>query len=354
MTTAAHKTVGWDEPIAARDEAYAAMRAAKLDRDRAVLLFDARMACYRAFHTRDLSADDGTPTSALHGVIELIQAACDAANTRRWLVVWDGGLRYKRAVFPAYKERHDRQRTEDEQRDHDRCQRAIRVAREGLDALRAPQVCVEEIEADDAIGIAASVLGRLPRDLLAVVVSEDKDYYQLIDGRTLVWRSGRGELVGEAEFTARFAFPPARYVDFKAIVGEPATGDNIPGIPKAGEVTATKWVGTHGTLERMLAHFERLALAGRPLRKVEVSAHQHREQARLAYRLSKITRDAADLRAWGLDPKAVGRVLAPAVVYAMRTDRALPKAAVRTLKGSLGFQSFDAERWCSATGFVLT
>src|SRR5690606_4044691 len=49
----------------------------------------------------------------------------------------------------------------------------------------------------------------------------------------------------------KFGVPPARIVDWLALVGD--TSDNIPGIPKCGPKTATRWLAEFGALDSLKA-----------------------------------------------------------------------------------------------------
>lgn len=347
---------GWDEPVEVAEDVYAPLRERKFGKDKVLLLLDARHACYRSIHTRSLSTSRGVPTSALHGLLEIAQAACEAANTGRLLVVWDGALKYKRAIFAAYKERQDRDRTPAEQAEYREQQLAIRVAREGLTMLGVPQVLVPELEADDVIGIAASKINTVSHPSVppyAVVLSDDKDYYQLVTHRVMVWRGVRGELVDLANFKSRHGFSPDLYADYKALVGEPKTGDNIPGVQGIGDITAGKLVGTLGGLENVIKACEGLVLKGKA-KKAEANVYQQRGNARLSLRLAKIMTRSAHAQPHGINPAAVDKAIAQAIRYACG-ERVLPlRQALRFCQQYEFTHSMEPRRFAARCGFRLT
>jgi DNA polymerase I len=354
MTRVQAKPTGWEEPI---DDVYGPLRERRFDRDDVLVLFDARHAAYRSIHTRDLSTDDGVCTSALHGLIEIIQAVCTAANTGRFLCVWDGGLQYKRRLHADYKARQDRSRSPEEMREHDKQQGAIRTATSGLSMLGVPQVRVPDLEADDVIGIIAKLVSgstdpRMPRHVL--IVSDDKDYYQLVDPRIFVWRGAAGLLVDEKDFRARHEITPEQYVDYKALVGEPKTGDNIPGVDGIGDVSALKLVGSLGGIERIIMHAKHEIVAGRA-KKQATKLYEQRERARLSYKLSRIMRRFSDAAEHGVDPAVVKSIVAPAFKYAIGTPRPLSLKAVLGFMSTYQFSaSIDARRFASTCGFALS
>ncbi len=339
-------------------------------RDETVLIFDASVMCYRAYHTRDLSAPSGEGTSVLHGVLQMIRSTCDAANTRRWLLVWDGGVAYKRADHPGYKIRHDRQRTPEEQLQHDDMKRQIRLARSALDSLGAPSLMHPDLEADDLIGIAAGMMekaiasGINPTMRNVCVVTDDKDAYQLISPITTVFRGAAGKHVDLAAFREQFNFDPEHYVDYKALVGESKSGDNIPGVRGIGDVNAAKLVALHAKPDPKVATtplsaiiFTALDAAQKPkcLKTYQAIATQ-RNNAYLSFKLSRIARTPADLLGWKSLPRDIDATVRAstfaALKLACKKQKPCSAAAVRKLRTELGFAStFDRVMWETVCGF---
>lgn len=345
----------WDENVPNAD-VYAPLRERGFAKNEVLLLFDARHACYRSIHTRELSTSKGEPTSALHGMIETIQAACTAANTGKFLCVWDGSLKYKRALYPGYKERQDRDRTREEMARYREEQRAIQLAHQGLDMLGVPQVYVKELEADDVIGlIAKAVTGTsspsLPKHV--VIISDDKDYYQLIDSKISVWRGCRGELVDLKNFRSRFEFEPIQYIDYKALVGEAKTGDNIPGVDGVGDVTACKLVATLGGIERIIMHAKHEIVAGRG-KKTEQRIYQQVKQARISYKLSRIMTKFAHLLDHNLPLEATKQECIRGIKIALQVPRPLKMRQVIDFMGKYEFNtSMDSRKFASTCGYQL-
>ncbi len=83
-----------------------------------------------------------------------------------------------------------------------------------------------------------------------VIVTGDRDAFQLISDAVTVLKTGRG--VSETvRFTpevlmATYGLTPAQYPDFAAVRGDPS--DNLPNIPGVGEKTAAKWITEFGSL----------------------------------------------------------------------------------------------------------
>src|SRR5690349_4628461 len=125
----------------------------------------------------------------------------------------------------------------------------------------------------------------------AVIVSGDKDFYQLVGPGIALLNPGRGgpaavdEIwVDESNAAERLGVPPRQVVDFLALVGD--SSDNIPGVKGIGEKGAQKLLAEFGDLETMLARAGEVT-AKRPREALLSQA----ENARLSRELVTIKRD---------------------------------------------------------------
>jgi len=103
-------------------------------------------------------------------------------------------------------------------------------------------------EADDFV--AAAVRAEEKRGGQAVVVTSDRDLFQLASERTVVVTPVRGvsELarIGPAEVRERYEVEPGQVPDFIALRGDPS--DKIPGAPGVGPKTAASILKQYGSL----------------------------------------------------------------------------------------------------------
>ena len=108
-------------------------------------------------------------------------------------------------------------------------------------------------EADDFL--AAAVASEEARGGSAVVVTSDRDAFQLASERTTILQPVRGvsELarIGPAEVVERYGVEPAQVPDFIALRGDPS--DKLPGAAGVGPKKAADVLREHGTLEAALA-----------------------------------------------------------------------------------------------------
>src|SRR5205823_14710980 len=98
------------------------------------------------------------------------------------------------------------------------------------------------------------------RGLEAVIVTADRDFFQLVSPSISVMFNRRGisDIVryDVSAFTERFGLPPEKYLDYVALKGDPS--DNIPGVPGVGEKTASQLIQQYGSVEELLEHTEEL------------------------------------------------------------------------------------------------
>jgi 5'-3' exonuclease len=97
------------------------------------------------------------------------------------------------------------------------------------------QIYVSDCEADDVIGYMCRHL--FPGDHI-VVVSSDRDLYQLIDDRVNQWSPGQKKLITQEEVHEKFGVWPENMCLARSFVGDPS--DSIPGVAGAGFKTMMK------------------------------------------------------------------------------------------------------------------
>ena len=155
-----------------------------------------------------------------------------------------------------------------------------------LDAFNVNVIRMPGYEADDVIGTIA--LDASKKDFLTYMVTPDKDYHQLVDSNTWVYKPGRkgggAELLGPAEVIKQWEIERVEQViDVLGLMGD--ASDNIPGIPGIGPKTAVKLIAKYGSIERLIEHASELK--GKQKERVEENA----DQAVLSKQLVTIQRD---------------------------------------------------------------
>jgi DNA polymerase-1 len=253
-----------------------------------LFLIDGYALIYRAFYamiSRPLRTAKGENTSAAWGVVNFLLRLRE--KYRPDYVAWinDAGTSFREERYADYKS--TREKLDQElQADFNR---SVERICDLLEAFGIPVVAIRGYEADDVIGtLAQTAVGR---GLQAVIVSGDKDFYQLVGPGVALLNPGRGgpaavdEIwVDESNAADRLGVPPRQVVDFLALVGD--ASDNIPGVKGIGEKGAQKLLAEFGDLETMLARAGEVT-AKRPREALLAQA----ENARLSRELVTIKRD---------------------------------------------------------------
>ena len=219
-----------------------------------LFLIDAYALIYQsffAFARRPLTNSKGENTSAEWGFLSYLLRIRDEFEPDHLAVVFDAGSSQRKEIYPEYKA--TREKMPEDLRE------SLTRIRALLDALHNPVLEVEGFEADDVIGSLA--LRALDEEVDVVIVSGDKDFYQLLRPGVRLFRPARGgragvaaEWVDESNAGKRFGVPPDRIVDYLALIGD--SSDNVPGAPGIGPKTAVKLIREYGDLDGILKHAE--------------------------------------------------------------------------------------------------
>ncbi len=212
------------------------------------LLIDTSSLTYRAFFAlpTSITDPDGNPVNAVRGYLDMVSAVVTELRPDAIHHCWDDAEvpAARLAAYPGYKS----QRTEAPAE----IVWQFALLRDLLPALGEQITESEGWEADDAIGTLAAAAG--PQDRV-VVLTGDRDLIQLVrDPVVQVWFtvSGTKQMVryDEAGVHDKYGIPPARYVDFAILRGDPS--DGLPGVKGVGEKTARRLIGAYPTLAELV------------------------------------------------------------------------------------------------------
>ena len=208
-----------------------------------LVLIDGSSYLYRAFHALPpLSNAVGEPTGALFGVVNMLRATLSERPEHLAFVLDSSGPTFREAIEPTYKA--NRPPMPEDLRAQIEPLLAI-VKALGIPTLREPGV-----EADDVIGTLATRAAVAGMDV--EISTGDKDFAQLVGPRVTLVNTMDRTRMDTAGVKAKFGVPPARIVDYLALVGDKV--DNIRGVDKCGPKTAAKWLGEYGDLDSVMAH----------------------------------------------------------------------------------------------------
>jgi len=235
-------------------------------------LVDAMSNIHRAYHAiQRLSTSAGRPTNAIYGFVTMLRKMLREHTPDYLAVAWDGPERTVRhEAYAEYKA--NRQPMADDLRVQ------LPAIRQILDAYGIPVLELAGYEADDVIGTLSKKASTMGFDV--VIVTADKDMLQLVGPRVRVFHTGREKFLDEAGVREFFGVAPDRVADVLALMGDSV--DNIPGVPRVGEVTAKKWIAEFGDLTTLLER------AAEVKGKVGESLREHKEDALISRKLVEI------------------------------------------------------------------
>jgi DNA polymerase-1 len=249
-----------------------------------IFLIDAYALIYRsyfAFIRRPLTNSAGENTSAPFGFTRFLLDIREQFEPDYLAVVFDAGDSFRDQEYPAYKA--TREKMPDDLRS------SLGRIRDIVAGFHDPVVELDGYEADDVIGTLA--LQARDAGLEAVIVSGDKDFYQLVQPGVHLMNPGRGgatgvaaEWVTESNAHEKFGIPPEQVADYLALVGD--SSDNVPGAPGVGPKTAVQLLGQYPSVDALIEHASEL----KPPR-AGASIAENADAVRLSKRLVTIMTD---------------------------------------------------------------
>lgn len=214
---------------------------------RRFVIFDGHALIYRAYHAfPGLSTNEGVLVNAVYGFARILLTALRELEPQYVAVAFDHKSPTKRSqTFEDYKA-HRPEMPDD-------LKPQIELVKEVVDALNIPRFELAGYEADDLIGTITKQLSKQD-DVLSIVVTGDKDLFQLVDDdKVHVWMPARGKQKGadteydDAGVLAKMGVRPDQIVDLKSLMGD--ASDNIPGVKGVGAKTAATLITAFETLD---------------------------------------------------------------------------------------------------------
>ncbi|MBW3571685.1 MAG: DNA polymerase I [Gemmatimonadetes bacterium] len=220
-------------------------------RDR-LYLIDGYALIYRAFFamiSRPLVSGKGENTSAAWGVARFLIKVFEKHHPDYLGMVFDAGDSERVQMYAEYKATREKM--------PDELELSLPRIRQLVEAFNIPVLELPGYEADDVIGTLASKAA--DAGLETVIISGDKDFYQLIRPHVCLLNPGRGgptaveeEWVDTRNAHERLGVPPERVVDYLGLIGD--SSDNVPGVKGIGPKTAIQLIQEYGPIENLLAH----------------------------------------------------------------------------------------------------
>src|ERR1700742_927019 len=247
---------------------------------RELFLIDGNSLAYRAFFAlpESISTSDGRPTNAIFGFASMLVKILTDYGQVPTVVVWDAGMSGHTETSADYKAQRSSR--------PDLLKQQWPALRPLVEAFGYRNISVEGFEADDVI--AALVTQARERNIPVMVVTGDRDAYQLVGDGVRIMTTSRGitdtKVYDTDGVVDRYGIRPELIPDFIGLKGD--TSDNIPGVPGIGDKTAAELLQRFGDLEGVLGHIDDISGAKR-----KQNLTEHADAARISKQLATIVRD---------------------------------------------------------------
>lgn len=242
-----------------------------------LMLLDGNSIFNRAYYALPVLNDkSGVNINAVYGFINILIKALTEINPTHVAVAFDKhGHNFRKDIFEGYKATR-KPMPED-------MARQMPILQNLLREMKIKTVEKAGVEADDIIGTLTRRFG-----VETVIITGDKDLFQLVDQNTTVMLTKKGisdtEIVTPALLLENYGLRAEQVVEFKGLRGD--TSDNIPGVKGIGEKGAVTLLAEYGTIDNVYAHIQDIKGA------TKVKLEEGKESAYMSRELAKIKTDS--------------------------------------------------------------
>lgn len=217
-----------------------------------IAVVDGNNLTYRTFYTPagSLVTSTGEPSGCILGFLNQMKALQEAVSLERIIVCWDSGkAQWRKDLHPEYKANRSYGKTDEEKEKFDDLYKQMHILHENLHLAGVHSIKMEvPFEADDLIYGVVKYLEAKGEEVL--VVTTDKDMYQLINNKVSLYSPHKRKIIGSSDFYDEVGVTQESYMGYRALLGD--TSDNIPGVPGIGEKTAKGLMDTYGHIDHVL------------------------------------------------------------------------------------------------------
>ena len=209
-----------------------------------VMIIDALNQFLRAYIVNPTLSPNGDPIGGTVGFLKILQKLCREIKPDGIVVCWDGqgGSKKRKLINKNYKEgrkpirlNRDIKNLTEEEELQNKIWQQIRLI-DYLNNFPITQLIFESVEADDVISFICQAPSY--KGWEKVIVSSDKDFFQLLDDETVAYRPIQNEVLNKKAIVEKFGIHPTNFALARAIVGDKS--DNLDGIKGVGLPTVAK------------------------------------------------------------------------------------------------------------------
>ncbi len=239
-----------------------------------LVIIDGNSLLYRSFYALPLlTAGDGLYSSAIYGFANTIIKISNDIKPTHIVVAFDYSKHtFRNELFADYKG------TRKPMPEELKCQ--LEPVKQMLNLMNITYIEKQGYEADDIIG----TLSRMFADTDVIIVTGDRDSFQLISDNVKVYFNVRGmtdvKIMDLNKMQQEYGMTPFEFITLKALQGD--NSDNIPGVKGIGPKSAIELVHKYKTLDQIYDNLNNES-AG-----IVSKLKEQKEMAYLSYELSKI------------------------------------------------------------------
>ncbi|NLG04534.1 MAG: DNA polymerase I, partial [Clostridia bacterium] len=230
----------------------------------------------------DLTNSAGVHTNAVYGFLNIMLKIIEEEQPQYLVVAFDvKAPTFRHEIYKEYK--GTRKPAPAEFREQ------VPLIKEVLLSMQVKMIEKPGLEADDLLGTLAK---RAEKEGMAVsLVSGDRDLLQIASDNIKIrmpkTKGGKTEIKDyyAKDVLEEYQVTPLQIIELKALMGD--SSDNIPGVPKIGEKTATQLIVSYGTIENLEGHIDEITK-----KSIRESLQENFELARLSKVLATININA--------------------------------------------------------------
>ncbi|MGB9744326.1 MAG: DNA polymerase [Desulfurella sp.] len=208
-----------------------------------VYLIDGSSFLYRFFYAIKNLSYNNFPTSVIFGFARLLLSLKDAKYI---LICFDSKEKtFRKELFDDYKK----------QRPPIPDDLAIQIepTKEIIKAFGVKYLELAGFEADDII---ATLANKFKKDFDVVIVTQDKDLFQLVDDNVFIFDPVKNITYDYQKTIEKFGVKPQQISDLLALAGD--SSDGIPGVENIGPKTAVKLLTSYGDINSIIKNKDKL------------------------------------------------------------------------------------------------
>ena len=209
-----------------------------------VVVIDALNMFIRNYIVNPMISTNGNPIGGSVGFLNSVKKLMRESKPDQVIICWDGagGSQKRRQTVKEYKQGRKPLRKNykiegmSEQSEKENMIWQQRILMEILNEVPIMQLVLDAVEADDII----AMISQSPKykGWQKVIVSSDKDFLQLLDGETVLYRPIQKKAWTKNTVIEEYGISPENFVIARAIAGDKS--DNLAGIKGAGLATISK------------------------------------------------------------------------------------------------------------------